>query len=160
MFDVFFILMWLHSILLYESSTKPLLELPLILSWCLASISWELQGHNKMYHLKISIPNYKQVSASSPGKQEVVTNGSAKTHFVYQIEVGFLGEFGRSLDQYDERLSRGAKFYRIEKRYSSFLALHNEVRKIVHNIYYYICFRLPYKWLLLANFKKQMPKVN
>lgn len=89
-----------------------------------------------MYHLKISIPNYKQVSASTPGKQEVVTNGSAKTHFVYQIEVGFLGEFGRSLDQYDERLSRGAKFYRIEKRYSSFLALHNEVRNILLHMFY------------------------
>ena len=41
------------------------------------------------------------------------------------------------MDQFDDRPSRGrgAKFYRIEKRYSSFLALHNEVYL---NLYIYI----------------------
>ena len=88
-------------------------------------ISWNFQCQ-KMFHLKISIPSYRQVFASTLTKPD--HPGSTKSHFVYHIEIGFLGEYGRALDQFDERPNRGAKFYRIEKRYSAFLALHNEVR--------------------------------
>ena len=47
--------------------------------------------------LRVFIPRYLQVDLD-------------KGHFVYQIEVSTLG-----------------KFFRLEKRYSQFLALHNEV---------------------------------
>ena len=83
-----------------------------------------------MYHLKISIPSYRQVSAPI----NVTKTDASKNHTVYHIEVGFLGEYGVRMDQFDDRPSRGgrgAKFYRIEKRYSSFLALHNEVCVLV-----------------------------
>ena len=79
-----------------------------------------------MYHLKTSIPSYRQVFASTLTKPDPSSN-NVKSHFVYHVEVAFLGEYGKSLDQFDERPNRGAKFYRIEKRYSAFLALHNEV---------------------------------
>ena len=81
-----------------------------------------------MYHLKTSIPSYRQVFASTLTKPDSSSNTNVKSHFVYHVEVAFLGEYGKSLDQFDERPNRGAKFYRIEKRYSAFLALHNEVR--------------------------------
>merc|ERR1712018_431033 len=82
-----------------------------------------------MYHLKTSIPSYRQVFASTLTKPDSSSNTNVKSHFVYHVEVAFLGEYGKSLDQFDERPNRGAKFYRIEKRYSAFLALHNELRR-------------------------------
>merc|ERR1712029_155372 len=48
----------------------------------------------------------------------------SKGHFVYNIEVGFLGE--RSQDVQEQRMAR---FYFVERRYSAFLSLHNELRK-------------------------------
>merc|ERR1712018_572800 len=82
-----------------------------------------------MYHLKTSIPSYRQVFASTLTKPDSSSSNNVKSHFVYHVEVAFLGEYGKSLDQFDERPNRGAKFYRIEKRYSAFLALHNELRR-------------------------------
>ena len=93
-----------------------------------------------MYHLKTSIPSYRQVFASTLTKPDPSSN-NVKSHFVYHVEVAFLGEYGKSLDQFDERPNRGAKFYRIEKRYSAFLALHNEVCKLSQQVLSnnYIC---------------------
>ena len=83
-----------------------------------------------MYHLKISMPGFRQVSVNKPdkveGSEQVTTTSSAKGHFVYTIEVGFLGEYGQSI----ERQERMASFYHIERRYSAFLQLHNEVRSL------------------------------
>ena len=83
-----------------------------------------------MYHLKISMPGFRQVSVNKPDKveasEQVTTTSSAKGHFVYTIEVGFLGEYGQSI----ERQERMASFYHIERRYSAFLQLHNEVRSL------------------------------
>jgi hypothetical protein len=87
-----------------------------------------------MFHLKISIPSYRQVFVSTMNKSAEANNSpqaggsssSAKSHFVYHIEVGFLGEYGNDLEV-PERQQRGARFYRLERRYSAFLALHNEV---------------------------------
>ena len=80
-----------------------------------------------MYHLKISIPVFRQVSVSKPdrveGTDQTSSTTSTKGHFVYTIEVGFLGEYGQSI----ERQERMASFYHIERRYSAFLQLHNEV---------------------------------
>ncbi len=85
-----------------------------------------------MFSLKISIPSFRQVginlTSKSTERNETLSasesnNGINKGHFVYAIEVGFLGEYGQNL----ERQERCAKFYRLEKRYSAFLALHNEV---------------------------------
>ena len=80
-----------------------------------------------MYHLKISIPVFRQVSVSKPdkleGTEQTSSTTSTKGHFVYTIEVGFLGEYGQSI----ERQERMASFYHIERRYSAFLQLHNEV---------------------------------
>jgi len=82
-----------------------------------------------MYHLKISMPGFRQVSVNKPdkveGSEQVTTTSSAKGHFVYTVEVGFLGEYGQSI----ERQERMASFYHIERRYSAFLQLHNELRK-------------------------------
>lgn len=79
-----------------------------------------------MYHLKISIPSFRQVSLSAPSKPlvEVDQGHVHKGHYVYNIEVGFLGEYGQSSMERQERMAR---FYHLEKRYSSFLTLHNEV---------------------------------
>ena len=94
-----------------------------------------------MYHLKISIPSFRQVVSSTSSKsvenrnaaeasrnqndlQPLANGASVKGHFVYNIEVGFLGEYGQ---QSLERSERIARFYNLEKRYSAFLALHNEV---------------------------------
>merc|ERR1712241_885985 len=82
-----------------------------------------------MYHLKISIPVFRQVSVSKPdkleGTEQTSSTTSTKGHFVYTIEVGFLGEYGQGI----ERPERMASFYHIERRYSAFLQLHNELRK-------------------------------
>ncbi len=53
--------------------------------------------------LRVFIPRFHQVDPTPDNHQ--------KSHFVYQIEVSTLG-----------------KFFRLEKRYSQFLALHNDVR--------------------------------
>lgn len=78
-----------------------------------------------MYHLKISIPSFRQIlppttrTDNEPNQAALANRG----HYVYSIEVGFLGEYGQGL----ERQERMARFYHLEKRYSAFLTLHNEV---------------------------------
>ena len=87
-----------------------------------------------MFHLRISIPSYRQVFASPSSKQGLGDSkttkaiNSNKSHFVYVIEVVFLGEYGRHQLQYGLVADRSARFFRVEKRYSAFLALHNEVK--------------------------------
>lgn len=80
-----------------------------------------------MYHLKISIPSFRQIPPpASSSKADSDQNQAAlanRGHYVYSIEVGFLGEYGQGL----ERQERMARFYHLEKRYSAFLTLHNEV---------------------------------
>ena len=80
-----------------------------------------------MFHLKIGIPSFRQVQSRSE-KDLVLGNGADNNpnrgHFVYNIEVGFLGEKSQDVQE------RMARFYFVERRYSAFLNLHNEVGTI------------------------------
>ena len=91
-----------------------------------------------MYHLKISIPSFRQIQTVRSDKEKALkenqggehgnnasssSSSASKGHFVYNIEVGFLGE--RSQDVQEQRMAR---FYFVERRYSAFLSLHNEVK--------------------------------
>ena len=75
-----------------------------------------------MFHLKIGIPSFRQVQSRS---EKYLSNGADNNpnrgHFVYNIEVGFLGEKTPDVQE------RMARFYLVERRYSAFLNLHNEV---------------------------------
>ena len=87
-----------------------------------------------MYHLKISIPSFRQIQSVRSDKEKAsrenhsgehgnnaAGSSASKGHFVYNIEVGFLGERSQDVQE------RMARFYFVERRYSAFLSLHNEV---------------------------------
>jgi len=87
-----------------------------------------------MYHLKISIPSFRQIQSVRSDKEKTSRenhsgehgnnasgSSASKGHFVYNIEVGFLGERSQDVQE------RMARFYFVERRYSAFLSLHNEV---------------------------------
>merc|ERR1711983_280666 len=72
----------------------------------------------KMYHLKISIPSFRQIQTVRTDKEKALkenqggehgnnassSSSVSKGHFVYNIEVGFLGE--RSQDVQEQRMAR------------------------------------------------------
>ena len=89
-----------------------------------------------MYHLKISIPSFRQIQTGRSDKDKSLKendHGNAtagtttKGHFVYNIEVGFLGERSQDVQE------RMARFYFVERRYSAFLSLHHEVYIVTEN---------------------------